>query len=153
MNTIEKNLLSHAKEHIAVVNKQSQDLVPLEQKITQEVEEDYSLSREKIKGLIDKSEEAIDRLMDLASQTEHPRAFEVLSQMIKNTSDMAIDLNTLQEKRKKLHQKESSSSSITGNTTTNNNTIFVGSTTDLQKFLASEKEKVINLNHAETDSQ
>ena len=69
-------------------------------------------------------------MMALASDSEHPRAFEVLSTMIKHTSEMSQDLIKLQKTRKDITQEKSGPSS-----TTTNNSIFVGSTTELQKYL------------------
>ncbi len=105
--------------------------------IVADTEEDYVYSRDKIKNLIAKAEEAIDNMMELASETEHPRAFEVLSGMFKTTTDMMDQLITLQKKRKELTQSEEQKPSA-GNTT--NNAIFVGSTTELQKFLSKNND-------------
>ena len=101
--------------------------------IVADTEEDYVYSRDKIKELIEKAEEAIDNMMALASETEHPRAFEVLAGMFKTTTDMMDQLITLQKKRKELTQSEEQKVTASGGTT--NNAIFVGSTTELQKFL------------------
>ena len=101
--------------------------------IVVDTEEDYIYTREKIKKLIGKAEESIDTMMMLAGDSEHPRAFEVLSGMFKTTTDMMDQLINLQKKRKELTQSDSSKNEGTGSTT--NNAIFVGSTTELQKFL------------------
>jgi len=103
--------------------------------IIRDTEDDVEYSREKIKNLIDQSSEAIEQLMALASESEHPRAFEVLSNMIKDTSQMTQDLVKLQKIRKDITQEKEKSK---GDTT--NNSIFVGSTTELQKFLRSDRE-------------
>ena len=92
-----------------------------------------------MKELIDQSSEAINHMMALASESEHPRAFEVLSNMIKDASQMSQDLVKLQKVRKDITQEKESKS---GDTT--NNAIFVGSTTELQKFLKGE-EKIKNV--------
>jgi len=106
--------------------------------IVADTEEDYAYSRDKIKELITKAEEAIDNMMALASETEHPRAFEVLAGMFKTTTDMMDQLITLQKKRKELTQAEEQRAASGGNTT--NNAIFVGSTTELQKFLKNNND-------------
>ena len=98
--------------------------------IVNDTETDIEYSREKMKSLIDQSCEAINHMMALASDSEHPRAFEVLSTMIKHTSEMSQDLVKLQKTRKDITQEKSGPSS-----TTTNNSIFVGSTTELQKYL------------------
>ena len=77
--------------------------------------------------------------MALASETEHPRAFEVLAGMFKTTTDMMDQLITLQKKRKELTQSEEQKASASSGGTTNN-AIFVGSTTELQKFLSKSND-------------
>ena len=107
--------------------------------IIQDTEEDYQYTREKLKGLVGQSEEAIELMMALAHDTEHPRAFEVLGNLLKNTGDITDKLLQLQKKRKELTQEEAPG----GNTT--NNAIFMGSTTELQKFLKNKKEQSIDV--------
>lgn len=102
--------------------------------IVNDTEEDYTYTRDKIKKLIDKAEESIDTMMLLAGDTEHPRAFEVLGQMFKTTSDMMDQLLTLQKKRQELTRSKETHAQTSGGTT--NNAIFVGSTTELQKYLS-----------------
>ena len=98
--------------------------------INNDTETDVEYSRQKMKELIDMSSEAIQNMMALASETEHPRAFEVLSNMIKQASEMSQDLVKLQKTRKDITQSKEES-----NRNTTNNAIFVGSTNELQKFL------------------
>lgn len=105
--------------------------------IVADTEEDYVYTREKIKDLIKKSEIAIDSMMELAQDSEHPRAFEVLSGMFKTTTEMMDQLITLQKKRQELTQAKEKEEKQAGNTT--NNAIFVGSTTELQRFLNEKK--------------
>lgn len=102
--------------------------------IVADTEEDYVYTRDKIKNLITKAEDAIDSMMMLAQDSEHPRAFEVLSAMFKTTTEMMDQLMTLQKKRHDLTQPKDAKNQQSGNTTTNN-AIFVGSTTELQKYL------------------
>ncbi len=126
MNDDENNEIEEEKFEIAEVSKSQ---------IVNDAETDIEYSRDKMKSLIDQSCEAINQMMCLASESEHPRAFEVLSTMIKHTSEMTQDLVKLQKTRKDITQDKNAPSS---NTT--NNSIFVGSTTELQKFLKGKKE-------------
>ena len=103
--------------------------------IVSDTEKDIEFSREKMKELINQSSEAINTMMALAAESEHPRAFEVLSNMIKDPSQMSKDLVALQKTRKEITQEKGASSN---NTT--NNAIFVGSTTELQKFIKGQNE-------------
>lgn len=113
---------------------------PEDMDYVKDTEEDYKYSREKLKTLIDKAEKAIDTMMDLATDAEHPRAFEVLSGMLKHTSEMTMELHKIQSERKKMNDgKDEKKTEVT------NNSIFLGSTSELQKFLTAEKEKVITV--------
>lgn len=102
-----------------------------------DVEEDVQYAREKIKSLIDKAEQALEIMMMLAEQSEHPRAFEVLILMLKETSNMSKQLVEVQKDRKDLH----GDSMAAQNQTTNNN-LFFGSTTELQKFLHKDSKPI-----------
>jgi hypothetical protein len=113
--------------------------IPPKEGVTQEekdIQDDYEYSRATYRNLVDKSNEALNSLLDLAMDSEHPRAFEVLSNMMKNTSEMADKLIDLQGKMKKM--KETNTETKT--TTTTNNNVFVGSTEELQRFLSSKKQ-------------
>ena len=107
--------------------------------IINDTEKDVEYSREKMKELIDQSSEAINQMMALASESEHPRAFEVLSNMIKDASQMSQDLVKLQNVRKDITQEKVRANAKE----TTNNAIFVGSTAELQKF--SHKKEVKNI--------
>ena len=133
------SILESLEKNLPVVQQENKPAVPqkLEGKVVSETEEDFAYAREKLKGLIDKSEDALDTLINLARDAEHPRAYEVLSGMLKNTADITEQLLKLQKQRKDIvvpKEQEGSPSA-----TTNNNTIFVGSTSELQKFLRKEK--------------
>jgi len=111
----------------------------IDSKIVKDTEDDYAFARNKLKGLIEKSENALETLVSLAQDAEHPRTYEVLSGMLKNTAEITEQLLSLQKRRKDLVVKPDAVSRSTGDTTTNNNTIFLGSTSELQKFLRKEK--------------
>lgn len=110
--------------------------VPLDSKIVKETEEDFTYARKKLKDLIEKSDEALDTLIALARDAEHPRAYEVLAGMIKNTADITQQLLSMQKQRKDIVVPKDDEGP--SNKTTNN-TIFLGSTSELQKFLRKEK--------------
>ena len=96
------------------------------------VENDYEYSKRTYYDLIEKGQNALDDMIDVARNLEHPRAYEVLSGMIKNVSDVNDRLMDLNKKKKDFYKNDIKQ--IEGNTTTNNN-LFVGSTTDLQRML------------------
>jgi hypothetical protein len=94
-------------------------------------EKDYGYTRAQLYNLIDKGQEAINGILDIAQQSESPRAYEVAGQLIKNVADISDKLLDLQQKMKKLDEEDSKGPK---NVTTNN-TMFIGSTADLQKIL------------------
>jgi hypothetical protein len=106
--------------------------IPVSPATKDDIQDDYEFSRETYRSLVTKSNEAIEQMLNLAMQSEHPRAFEVLSNMLKNTSDMTDKLMELQKRKKDMAQKETADSSKPALT---QNNLFLGSTTDLQKHL------------------
>jgi hypothetical protein len=94
-----------------------------------EVQQDYEITRAQLHSLVTKGQEAIDGILDVARSSDHPRAYEVAGQLIKNVADVADKLIDLQKKMKDIDEKPRSSP------TTVNNTMFVGSTSELAKLL------------------
>jgi hypothetical protein len=103
--------------------------------LVKDSEEDYTFSRENIKNLITTSNLALETMLALAQDAEHPRAYEVLAGMLKSTADMNRQLFDLQKDRKKILSNEEKKNEATAGSTTNNN-IFMGTTKDLQRFLS-----------------
>ena len=94
-----------------------------------EIQQDYEITRAQLHNLVMKGQEAIDGILDVARSSDHPRAYEVAGQLIKNVADVADKLIDLQKKMKDIDEKPRSSP------TTVNNTMFVGSTSELAKLL------------------
>ena len=97
--SLEKNVLP-VQHEIAVAD--GTPIGPSHDEIVLHAEEDYRFARERIKKLIDTSDEAISTMHALASDAEHPRAFEVLAGMIKTAADINGQLLSLQKERKKI---------------------------------------------------
>ena len=95
----------------------------------EESDKDYEYTRGNLYSLIEKGQEAIDNIIDLAQQSDSPRAYEVAGQLIKSVGDVTDKLIDLQHKMKKLKEED-----IKGPSTVNNS-VFIGSTADLQKLL------------------
>ena len=109
--------------------------------MTKDIEDDYEFARSQYYNLAEKGNEAIDLMMDLARESEHPRAFEVLSTAIKQNAEVADKLMKLHKERKEV---ETPTAALPNSMTQNN--LYVGSATDLQKMLiqkAKDKETVI----------
>jgi hypothetical protein len=98
-----------------------------------EIQDDYDFARSKYYNLAEKGDEAIDLMLDLARESEHPRAFEVLSNMIKQNAEVADRLMELQKKTKDVRNTEDQQKQLPNSMTQNN--VYVGSTTDLQRML------------------
>jgi len=96
------------------------------------VKTDYDYSRETYYELIEKGKQSLDLMVEVARESEHPRAFEVLATMIKNVSDVNDRLMDLNKKNKDINKKEEDKPKQIEN---QQNNIFLGSTTDLQKLL------------------
>ena len=92
---------------------------------------DYEYSRQTYYELIEKGKDALDLAIEIAQQSEHPRAIEVLSGMIKNVGDVNDKLMDLNKKNKDINKNDIPTKA---EGTTNNN-LFIGSTTDLQRML------------------
>ena len=95
-----------------------------------DIQKDYEYTRANLYSLIEKGQEAINGIMELAGEGGSPRAYEVAGQLIKNVGDVTDKLIDLQ---KKLKEVEEDVTKTTTNTT--NNAIFVGSTSELSKLL------------------
>tara|TARA_B100001093_G_scaffold518709_1_gene604565 strand:+ start:2894 stop:3322 length:429 start_codon:yes stop_codon:yes gene_type:complete len=104
-----------------------------------DINDDYTFSRDTYKELISTGMGSLDSLAEIARESEHPRAFEVLAKSIKDIGDVTDKLMALQKNKQDLVQKKEEE---TGKVTNNN--VFIGSTTDLQRMLMDNKEKVID---------
>ena len=97
------------------------------------VETDYRYARENLYNLVERGQDAIDGMFVLSKETEHPRAYEVAGQLIKTVGETAEKLIDLQSKLKKLEGEEQKVG-------TQHNHLYVGSTSELQKFLKKNKD-------------
>ena len=98
------------------------------------VETDYRYARENLYNLVERGQDAIDGILELSKETEHPRAYEVAGQLIKTVCETAEKLIDLQSKLKKLEGEEQKVG-------TQHNHLYVGSTSELQKFLKKKNVK------------
>ena len=98
---------------------------------------DYNLVRKNLRDIIETGQGAIDGILNVASEGESPRAYEVVSQLIKTVADANRDLLDIHKKMKDLNTKthQQNADSIT------NNAIYVGSTKDLQKLISDSKSE------------
>jgi hypothetical protein len=104
---------------------------------TSEVETDYQHARKNIKALTVKGNDALDKLMLVADESEHPRAYEVVATLMKTMADLNKDLLDIQKKKRDLVGKEVVPSDGSINV---DKAVFVGSTSDLIKLIKNNRE-------------
>ena len=110
------------------------DIVPTSTK--DQLKKDYEYTRGNLYSLIEKGQEAVDGILEVAQSSDQPRAYEVAGHLIKHVGDVADKLVDLQ---KKVTDIESPKGGTTKEVT--NNTMFVGSTAELAKFLKQKQDK------------
>ena len=117
------------------------DVEPINYEVTEivevksPVEDDAEFARQNIRTLIQKGNTAMDNLLLVANASEHPRAYEVAAGLIKNLADLNKDLLEIQKRKKDLDPNQVKNSG----TTNIDKAVFVGSTTELVKFLKNNK--------------
>ena len=100
-----------------------------------DITKEYEYTRGNLYSIIEKGQEAINGILEIAQESEMPRAYEVAGQLIKSVSDATDKLLDLQKKIKEVNEEEKGPTSVT------NNALFVGSTADLAKLIKGETSK------------
>lgn len=111
---------------IVPISKETVDIEPIES--SADPQKDYEYSRAQLYRLVDKGQEAIDGILEIAQESGHPRAFEVAGQLIKSVADTTDKLIDLQKKMKDLDAPQKGPTTV-------NNSLFVGSTAELSKLI------------------
>jgi len=97
--------------------------------VTNDVDKDYDYTRANLYSLIEKGQESLNGILELAGESASPRAYEVAGQIIKSVADTTDKLMELQKKVKEIDEDKGKPTQVT------NNAVFVGSTSDLSKML------------------
>jgi len=100
-----------------------------------DIEKDYEYTRGNLYSIIEKGQEAINGILELAQDSEMPRAYEVAGQLIKSVSDATDKLMDLQKKLKDVNEE-----SVAKGPTNVTNALFVGSTSDLSKLIKAQSD-------------
>ena len=137
-NSIEKSL----NVETSIVKKDEKTELPNVVLKKNDVEKDYKYTRGQLYSLIEKGQEAINGIMEVAGESASPRAYEVAGQLIKSVADSTDKLIDLQKKMKDIDEE----STKTQNNVTNN-ALFVGSTSELSKLL---KQGILNNNESKS---
>jgi len=114
-------------------------LVPRQENL----DKDFEVVRTNLYDIISKGQQAIEGILHVASEGDSPRAYEVVSQLIKSVSDANKDLLQLHKELKQIKQESNSGNQSAGTIT--NQSIFVGSTADLQKLLKGKVQEIQKL--------
>ena len=125
----------NTKTDIIDITPKESEIIPVitDERIEQS-KKDYEYTRGNLYSLIEKGQESLNGIMELAQESDSPRAYEVAGQIIKSVADTTDKLIDLQKKMKELNKDEDS-----GPKSITNNSLFVGSTAELAKFLKSQK--------------
>jgi hypothetical protein len=134
MSKFEKSMTEIFDVTPTVIEKTEQLPAKIESQVTKnldgDLDDDYQESRQTLKDLVVKGNQAIDHLLAIASETEHPRAFEVVATLIKNTAEANEKLMVMQKTIRELKNIKKNDSGVNVD-----KAIFVGSTSELSKLL------------------
>ena len=132
------NIDEHLDEVFGIIEKPKKEMVKTERVVPVVTEDDsdsdFQYARENLYNLIERGQDGLDELLEIAKASQHPRAFEVVGQLVDK-------LTTTNKELLNLHKSKKDIRSERGGPTSVNNNLFVGSTAELQKFL--KKEKVV----------
>jgi len=115
-----------------IIKKDGTVLPAKSKKMEENIDFDYDRSRDNLHGLLVQGQDALMNALEIAKQSEHPRAFEVVGNLIKQLADVNEQLLNLHDKKQKLDNPKGSEKK---EGVTNNNAIFVGNTNELNKLL------------------
>lgn len=124
---------STPKSDVTVIDNVSGEIIEAS---NTKIEADYDIARNNMRNLLQTGSTALETALEIAKTSEHPRAFEVVGNLMKQLADMNQQLIDIHQQKSKL---DSSRGSDTTNNTTTNNAIFVGSTAELSKIIKSLK--------------
>ena len=133
---MEKNSRLRIDKELGVIDKivpkiipDNSEVVPYKTESGDDIEKDYEYQRENFYNLVEKGSSAIDGILELAKESEHPRTYEVAGNLIKQVAEVTEKLGDLQEKMRRLKEVPSNApKSVT-------NALFIGSTKELQTML------------------
>ena len=125
-------LLGIADKAVASTKTQTATVIPRPQ-TNEEDEDDFKYSRENLYHIIERGQDALSGILQVAQETDHPRAYEVAGQLLKTNAENTETLVNLQTTKKNLKETDQPQR------VTNNNSLFVGSTKELQQMIINKK--------------
>ena len=131
------NIDNHLDEVFGIVEKPKKEIVKAERVVpaitADDSETDFQYARENLYNLIERGTDGLDELLEIAKQSEHPRAFEVVQETIGQLTTTNKELLNLHKTKKDIKVEKGGPTSV-------NNNLFVGSTAELQKMLKAKKD-------------
>ena len=132
------NIDEHLDEVFGIIEKPKKEVVKAERVVpaatADDSDQDFQYARENLYNLIERGQDGLDELLEIAKASQHPRAFEVVGQLVDKLTTTNKELLNLHKSKKDIKTEKGGPTSV-------NNNLFVGSTAELQKFL--KKEKVV----------
>lgn len=107
------------------------------------LENDMEFARQNLYDVVQKTSESIDQLMEISRESQHPRAYEVLAQLLKNQADSTQQLLNLHKTKKEIDKKTETESAPVEQNTNIQNAVFVGTTSELLKIMKSKDSNAI----------
>jgi hypothetical protein len=118
-----------------LITKSNEVILPETKNQTEQIDNDFERSRNNLQSLMIQGQEALTYALEIAKQSEHPRAFEVVGNLVKQLSEVNQQMLELHKQKQKLDNPQPAKSDSPEKLVTNNNAFFVGSTADLQKLI------------------
>ena len=132
------NIDEQLDEVFGIIEKPKKEVVKAERVVpaatADDSDQDFQYARENLYNLIERGQDGLDELLEIAKASQHPRAFEVVGQLVDKLTTTNKELLNLHKSKKDIKTEKGGPTSV-------NNNLFVGSTAELQKFL--KKEKVV----------
>ena len=125
----EFGIVSDEPVEVEVVKAEPKGIKKAEGEVKKDTEKDYQYMRAQLYDIVEKMQESLNDAMDVAHDSQHPRAYEVVFNGAKNAADVVEKIGDLHKKMKDLDEEKKGPSKVT------NNAMFVGSTAELQKML------------------
>jgi hypothetical protein len=138
------------KKTTEIVHNDEVDKYPATLNENPHIDKDYTTVRKNLREIIDTGKGALDGILEVASEGEAPRAYEVAAIIMKQIADANNDLINLHQKLKDIRKFDKTNQSAQSIT---NNAIYLGSTKDLQEFLTSQKDDIIEGEVIDNDRQ
>lgn len=134
------------------ISEYKETVAPESEGIHKDLKQDYRRVRDTYYDIIEKGQDALENLLEIAASSEHPRAYEVSAQIMKTISDTNDKIIGLHDQLRRIKEKDQEiENQKNGGNTVNNNSVFVGSMNEFQQFLKKMKNKSVTTEFKEEE--